>query len=193
MFACVLSHVPLFATPWTVAHQALLVTEFYRQEYWFCCCSVTQTDSSWPRGLQHGRLPYPSLSPGACSNSCPPSWWCHPTIPSCYPLLPLPSIFPSIRVFLMSRIFPSGGQNIGASASASVLPMNIQDWFPLGPTSLISLKSKGLSRVSSNTTVQKHSFFSVQSSLWSTLISIHTGNIIALTIWTFVSKVMFLY
>ena len=114
------------------------------------------------------------------------------TIPSCYPLLPLPSIFPSIRVFLMSRLFPSGGQSIGAAASASVLPMNIQDWFPLGSTSLISLKSKGLSRVSSNTTVQKHSFFGVQSSLWSTLISIHTGNIIALTIWTFVSKVMFL-
>ena len=84
----------------------------------------------------------------------------------CHPLLLWPSIFPSIRVFPMTQFFASGGQSIGVSASASVLPMNIQDWFPLGVTDLISLKSKGLSRVFSNTTVQKHQFFSAQLSLW---------------------------
>ena len=88
----------------------------------------------------------------------------------CHPLLLLPSIFPSIRVFFffpMSQFFPSGGQSIGASASASVLPLHIQDWYPLGWTGWISLQSKGLSRVFSNITVQKHQFFSVQLSLWS--------------------------
>ena len=83
----------------------------------------------------------------------------------CHPLLLLPSKFPSIRVFLISQFFPSGGQSIGVSTSASVLPMNIQDWFPLGWTGWISLKSKGLSRVFSNTTVQKHQFFGTQLSL----------------------------
>ena len=85
----------------------------------------------------------------------------------CHPLLLLPSIFPSIRVFPMSQFFTLGGQSIGVSASASVLPMNIQDWFPLGWTGWISLQSKGLSRVFSNTTAQKHQFFSAQLSLWS--------------------------
>jgi len=91
----------------------------------------------------------------------------------CHPLLLLPSIFPSIRVFPMSKFFTSGGQSIGVSASASVLQMNIQDWFPLGLTGLISLQSKGLSRVSSNTKFQKHLFFNTQLSLWSTS-HIHT-------------------
>ena len=115
------------------------------------CCSVTQLcPTLWPHGLQHTRLPCPSSSPGTCSNSCPSSPWFHPTISSS--VVPfLPSIFPSIRVFSMSQFFTSGGQSIGVSASASVLPMNIQDWFPLGWTGWISFQSKGLSRVFSNT------------------------------------------
>ena len=91
----------------------------------------------------------------------------------CHPLFLLPSIVPSIRVFPRSQLFPSGGQSIGVSASASVLPMNIQDWFPLGKTGWISLQSKGLSRVFSNTTFQKHQFFCAQPSLWS---NSHTGT-----------------
>ena len=104
------------------------------------------------------RPPCPSPTPEVYSNSCPSSWWCHPTISSCCPLLLLPSIFPSIRVFSNESFFPSGSQSIGVSASALVLPMNIQDWFPLGWTGWISLQSKELSRVFSNTTVQKHKF-----------------------------------
>ena len=96
------------------------------------------------RGLQHVALPCPSLSPGVCSNSCPSSQWWHPTISSCCPLLLLPSIFPASGSFQISQFFASGGQSIGASASTSVLPMNIQDWFPLGWTGWISLQSKGL-------------------------------------------------
>ena len=132
------------------------------------------SDFLWPHGLQHTRLPCPSPAPRACSNSCPSSWWCHPTISSS--VIPffscLPS-FPASGYFPMNQFFASGGQSIGASASASVLPMNIQDWFPLGWTGLISLQSKGLSRVFSNTTVQKH-HSSVLSFLYSpTLTSIH--------------------
>ena len=110
----------------------------------------------------------------------------------CHPLILLPSIFPSIRVFPTSQFFASGGQSIGASASASVLLMNIQDWFPLGWTGWISLQSKGLSKIFSNTTVQKHQFFSAQLSLESSS-HIHTwllGKTIVLTRWNFVSKVM---
>ena len=105
-------------------------------------------NSLWPHGLQHARLPYPSPAPGACSNSCPSSWWCHPTISSS--VIPFSSClqsFPSSGSFPMSQFFTSGGQSIGVSASASVLPMNIQDWFPLRLPGLISLQSKGLSRV----------------------------------------------
>ena len=119
-----------------------------------------------PHGLQHTRLPCPSPTPGTCSNSCPLSRWCHPTISSCHPLLLLQS-FPASRSFPVSQFFASGGQNIRALASASVLPRNIKDCFPLGLTGLISLQSKGISRVFSNTTVQKHPFFSSQLSLWS--------------------------
>ena len=127
------------------------------------------TNSLQPHGLQHARLPCPSLSPGACSNSCPLSQWCHPTISSSVILFSscLQSFPASGSSFPMSWLFSSGGQSIRASISASVLPMNIQDWFPLGLTGLISLQSKGLSRVFSNTTVQKHQFFSGQLSLWS--------------------------
>ena len=114
------------------------------------------------------RLPCPSLSPGVCSNSCPFSQWCHPTISSsvaCF--FSCLQSFPASGSFTMSLLFASGSQSIGASAFASVLPMNIQDWFPLGLTGLISWLSKGLSRVFSNTTVQKYQFFSAKPSLWS--------------------------
>ena len=104
----------------------------------------------------------------ACSNSCPSSWWCHPTIsPSVVPFSSCLQSFPASGSFPMSQFFTSDGQIIGVSASASVFPMNIQDWFTLGVTDLISLLSKGLSRVFSNATVQKHQFFVAQLSLWS--------------------------
>ena len=132
------------------------------------------SDCLQPHGLQHARPPYPSSTPGAYSNSCPLGQWCHPTTSSS--VIPFSSrllSFPASGSFPMSQFFASGGQSIGASASTSVLPMSIQDWFPLGLTSWISLQSKGLSRVFSNTTVQKHQFFSVQPSLWSNC-HIHT-------------------
>ena len=129
-----LSHVQLFATPWTAARQAS-----------------------------------PSITtPGVNLNSCPLSQWCHPTISSS--VVPFSShlqSFPASGSFPMSQFFTSGGQSIGVSASTSVLPMNTQDWSPLGWTGWMSLQSKGLSRVFSNTTVQKHQFFSAQFSLWS--------------------------
>ena len=125
-------------------------------------------DFLWSHGLKHTRLRCPSPSPGPCSNSCPWSRWCHPTIlSSVVPFSSCLKSFPASGSFLMNRLFPSGGQSIGASASASVLPMNIQDWFPLGLTCWISLQSKGLSWILSNTTDQKHQFFSAQPSLWS--------------------------
>ena len=106
-----------------------------------------------PHGLQHTRLPCPSPTPRAYSDSCPLSQWCHPTIShSVIPFSHLQS-FPASGSFQMSQFFSSGGQSIGASASASVLPMNTQNWFPLGWTGLISLLSKGFSRVLSDTTV----------------------------------------
>ena len=130
-------------------------------------CSV-MSHSLRLHGLQHARLPCPSPTPGACSNSCPPSQWCHPTISSSVVTFSFClSSFPARGSFPMSQFFTSGSQSIGASASASLFPMNIQDWFPIGLTGLISLKSKGLSRVFSNTTVQKHQFFGTQLSLWS--------------------------
>ena len=117
-------------------------------------------------GLQHARLPCLSPTPGAYSNSCLLSQWCHSTIASS--VVPFSSClqsFPASGSFPVSQFFASGGQSFGVSASASVLPMNIQDWFPLGWTSLISLQSKGLSRIFSSTTVQKHQFFSAELSL----------------------------
>ena len=103
------------------------------------------------------------------SNSCPLSQWCHPTMSSSVVPFSCPQSFPASGSFPMSQLFTSGGQSIGASASASVLPMNIQGWFPLGLTGLISLLSKGLSRIFSSTTVRKHQFFSTQPSLWHTV------------------------
>ena len=150
------------------------------------------SNSLWPHGLQNARLPCPSPSPGACSNSCLLNWWCHPTISSS--VIPFSSClhsFPASGSFQMSQFFTSRGQSIGVSASASVLPMNIQDWFPLGLTGWISLQSKGLSRVFSNTTGQKHilrrsAFFIIQPSHP----YLTTGKTTALTRQTFVGKVM---
>ena len=131
------------------------------------------SDSLRPHESQHARPPCPSPTPGVYSNSCPLSWWCHPTISSS--VIPFSShlqSFPASGSFPVSRFFVPVCQSIGVSASASVLPMNIQDWFPLGWTGWISLQSKGLSRVFSSTTVQKHQFFGAQ--LYSpTLTSIH--------------------
>ena len=128
-------------------------------------CSVVSY-SLWSPGLQQATLLCPSLSPGAYSNSGPLSRWCHPTILSSVITFSscLPS-FPALGSFLMSHLFISRGQSIGALAS--VLPVNTHDWFPLGWTGWISLQSKGLSRIFSNTTVQKYQLFSTPSSLWS--------------------------
>ena len=120
------------------------------------------SDSLWPHGLQHARLPCPSLSPGVWSNSCSLSWWCHPTISSSViPFSSCSQSFPASESFPMSQLFTSSGHSIGASASASVLPMNIQGWFPLGFTGSISLLSKGFSRVFSGTIVRKQRMNSV--------------------------------
>ena len=124
------------------------------------------SDSLWPHGLQHARLPCPSPTPRVCSNSCPSSRWCHLTISSFAALFSFSlQSFPAAGSFPINWLLMAGAQTIWASASASVLPMNIQDWFPLGWTGYISLQSKGLSRVFSNTTVRKHQFFSAQLSL----------------------------
>ena len=130
------------------------------------------SDSLWPYGLQHARPPCPSPTLRACLNSCLFSQWCHPTISSS--VVPFSSCLQSFQAsgsFQMSQFFISGDQSIGVSAS--VLPMNIQDWFPLGWTGWISLQSKGLSRVFSSTTVQKHQFFCTQFLCSLTLTSIH--------------------
>ena len=150
------------------------------------------SDSLWPHGLQHARLPCPSPSPGVCSNSCPLSQWCHTTISSSVsPFSSCPQPFPVLGPFPMSQFFASGGQSIGVSASGSVLPMNIQDWFPLGWTGWISLLSKGLSRVlqhhnSKTSIIRCSAFFMVQ--------LLHpymtTGKSIAFTRLIFVGKVM---
>ena len=129
------------------------------------------SNSLQPYGLQHTRLSCPSPTPRVYSDSCSLSQWCHPTIlSSVIPFSSCLQSFPASGTFQMSQFFVSGGQSNGVSASASALPMNIQDWFPLGWTDWISLQSKGLSRVFSNTTVQKHQFFGAQLSLYPTSI-----------------------
>ena len=121
------------------------------------------SNSLRPHESQHARPPCPSPTPGVYPNSCPPSRWCHPAISSfVFPFSSCPQSLPASESFPMSQIFTWGGQSIGISASASVLPMNTQDWSPLGWTGWISLQSKGLSRVFSNTTVEKHQFFGAQ-------------------------------
>ena len=141
------------------------------------------SNSLWPHELQHTRPPCPWPTPGVYSNSCPSSRWCHPAISSSVvPFSSCPQSLPASGSFLMSQLFEWGGQSIGVSASASVLPMNTQDWSALGWTGWISVQSKGLSRVFSNTTVQKHQFFGTQ---LSTVQLSHpymtTGKTIALT------------
>ena len=140
-----------------------------RRSLWFSSvqfsCSV-MSDSSWPHELLPARLPCPSPTPGACSNPCPSSQECHPAIlSSVAPFSSCLQCFPISGSFPMSQFFASAGQSIGVSGS--VFPMNIQDLFPLGWTGWISLQSKGLSRVFSNTTVPKHPFFGAQLFLWS--------------------------
>ena len=131
----------------------------------FSCSVMSYT--LWPHGLHHARIPCPSLSPRVCSNSCPLSWWRHPTISSSITHSPHALNLPASGSFPVSWLFPSDGQSIGALASASVLPVNIQGWFPLGLTGLCFLLSKGLSRVFSRTSVWKHKIFGTQPSLWS--------------------------
>ena len=130
-------------------------------------CSVV-SDCSWSHRLQHARPLCPSPTPRVYSNSCPLSWWCHPTISSsviCFSFH-LQS-FPESGAFPVSQFFTSGSQSFGVLASASVLTMNIQDWFPLGLTYLHTLHSSGLSRIFSSTAIWKHEFFGAQPSLWS--------------------------
>ena len=125
-------------------------------------CSVA-SDSLWLHETQHTRPPCPSPTPGVYSNPCPLSRWCHPTITSSViPFSSCPQSFPASGSFQMSQLFPSRGQSIGVSASTSILPMNTQDWSPLGWTGCISLQCKGLSRIFSSTTVQNHQFFGAQ-------------------------------
>ena len=152
------------------------------------------SDSLRPHGLQHARLPCPSKTHRVYSNSCPLSWWCHPTISSsAVPFSSRLQSFLASGSFQMSQFFPSGGQSIGASASASVLPMNIQDWFPLGLTQWISLQSTGLSSLlqhhSSKASIFQHSAFCIVQLSHPYMT---TRKTIALTRWTFVGKVMFL-
>ena len=153
-------------------HHSIHYNEKQRERERWTKCHVIKLLSSFfsfkivsDSGLQNARLHYPSSSPRVCSNLCPLSQWCHPTISFSVTCLSSHSqSFPALGSFPMSWLFTSGGQSIGASTS--VLPMNIQGWFPLGLTSLISLLSKGLARVFSSTTVQKHQFFGTQPSLW---------------------------
>ena len=185
-----LSCVQLFVTPLTAARQAPLSSTVSQgcssscplsqwcyltisssaAPFSFCpwsfpvqfSCSVI-SEHLRPHGPQQDRLPCPSPTPGACSNSCPLNQWCPPTIsPSVIPFSSHLQSFPALGSCQMNQFFTSGGQCIGVSASTSVLPMNTQDWSPLGWTGWISLRSKGLSRVFSNTTLQNHQFFSAQ-------------------------------
>ena len=126
-----------------------------------------RSDSLQPQGLQHARPPCPSLSPGICPSLCSLNRWYHPTISCSFSLFFYLQSCPASGSFSVSWLLASGGQTIGASSSASLLPLSIQGWFPLGWTDLISLLSKGLSRVFSSTTAQKHQFFGAQPSLWS--------------------------
>ena len=143
--------------------------EFRKMELLFGCSvqfslSVT-SDSLWPHELQHASSPCPSPTPRVHSNSRPLSGWCHPAISSSViPFSSCPQSLPASESFPMSQLFARGGQSTGVSALASFLPVNTQDWSPLGWTGWISLQSKGLSRVFSNTTVQKHQFFGAQPS-----------------------------
>ena len=163
----------------TASFQASFFFHFFNLFFFFNTESISSVQLLsrvrllWPHELQHARPPCPSPTPGVHSNSCPQSRWCHPAISSRRPLLLLPQTLPASGSFPMSQPFAWGGQSIGVSALASGLTVNTQDWSPLGWTRWISLQSKGLSRVFSNTIVQKHQFFSTQLSSQSTS-HIHT-------------------
>ena len=167
----------LFAIARTLKQQRFPSTDEWMKKLWYISTmeytvqfsSVAQSCPTLrPHESQHARPPCPSPTPGVYPNSCPLSQWCHPAISSSIvPFSSCPQSFPASGSFPMSQLFAWGGQSIAVSASASVLPMNTQDWSFLGWTDWISLQSKGLSRVFSNTTVQKHQFFSAQLSLWS--------------------------
>ena len=168
-------HSPLGCPVLPSAERSSLKEAANTHSHWWDCYSdlllfsrSAVSDSLWPRWLQHARIPCPSLSPRICSNSCPLSWWCYLTISSLMATFSscLQS-FPASGSFPMSLFFASGGQSIRASISASVLPLNIQGWFPLGLTGFISLQSKRLSGVFSSTTVWKYQLFGAQPSLWS--------------------------
>ena len=151
-----------FCVIFNLFYQRLIVFGFCLPQF---SCSVV-SNSLRPHELQQARPPCPSPTPGVYPNSCPFSRWCHPTLSSSVvSFSSYPQSFPASGSFQMSQLFASGGQSIGVSASTSVPPMNTQDWSPLGWTGWISLQSKGLSRVFSNTTVQKYQFFSAQLSL----------------------------
>ena len=158
---------PTFLSPQTESTLSSIFRQTFYRASSVQFSSVAQScPTLQPHGLQHTRLPCPSPTPRSYSNSSPSHWWCHSTISSSVTLFSsrLQS-FPASGSFQMSQFFASGGQSTGVSASTSVLPMNTQDWSPLGWTGWISLQSKGLSRVFSNTTVQKHQFFGAQLSL----------------------------
>ena len=141
-----------------------MINLYFKDMLLLISCSVV-TNCLWPHGLQHARPPSPSPSPRAYSNSSSLNCWCHSTISTSVISFSCLQSFPASQCFLMSQFFASSGQSIRASPSASVLPMNTQDWFPLWWTGWISLQFKGLSRVFSNTTVQKHQFFNAQFAL----------------------------
>ena len=149
----------------SASHWSLVLLCVYKQQFifllyrniFFTHCSLWLSESLWAHGLQHARLPCPSTAPRAYSNACPSSQWCHPTSSSS--VIPSLTFNVSQHSFPMSQFFLSGGQIIGVSTSEPVLPMDVQDWFPLRRTGLTSLQSKGLSRVFYNTTVRKHQFF----------------------------------
>ena len=153
--------------PWSICRNTWNKISVFKRRCEVCLFSSVQfsrsvvSDSLRPHKSQHARPPCPSPTPRVYPNSCPLSQWCHPTISfSIVPFSSCPPSFPASGSFQMCQLFASGGQSIGVSASTSVPPMNTQDWSPLGWTGWISLKSKGLSRVLSNTTVQKHQSFS---------------------------------
>ena len=155
---------------WAFQDAEIYIVDFcLRLFFWGfnCYCSVAKSCPTFcdPRGRQHAMLPYALPSPTVCSISCSLSWWCHPTISSSVALFSCPQYFPASGSFLVSQLFLADGQSIGASSS--VLPKNIQGWFPLVLTDLISLLSKELWRVFSSTTKLKHQFFSAQPSVWS--------------------------
>ena len=150
---------------WRLAHFNVKVSFLSHQFSSVQFSRSVVSDCLWPHESQHARTPCPLPTPRVYPNSCPSSWWCHPAISSSVvPFSSCPQSLPASGSFLMSQLFTWGGQSIGVSASTSVLPMNPQDWSPLEWTGWISLQSKGLSRAFSNTTVQKHQFFSAQCS-----------------------------